>query len=178
MSEQKTTNLCESFNYIAKPDAKVLILGSMPGVKSLTEQQYYAHPRNAFWPIMAELFVFSKDLPYHERLSLLTRQKVALWDVLASCERKNSLDSDIVESSIEANDFNLFLAHHPEIKAIFFNGGKAWQSFKRYVQPQNLTLLAPIHLEQLPSTSPAHASIKMADKMKVWHQAIKPFLLT
>ena len=86
-----------SFAPSVYPGAKVLILGSMPGEESLRRQEYYAFPRNAFWRIMGELFGFSRELSYRERLARLGEHGVALWDVLESCRREGSLDTRISE---------------------------------------------------------------------------------
>lgn len=151
----------------ARPNAAVLILGSMPGAASLAQQQYYAHPRNAFWPLMAQLAGFSSTLPYQEKVTALNASGIALWDVIASCQRKGSLDSAIREE--QANDFAGFFASQPDIVAIAFNGAKAWQSFKRYVLPQQI-VPADIRLLTLPSTSPAHAALGFAEKLQQWRQ--------
>ncbi|MDP5137427.1 DNA-deoxyinosine glycosylase [Rheinheimera baltica] len=153
--------------------AKVLVLGSMPGAISLLEQQYYAHPRNQFWPIMAEIGGFSANLSYQDKVEALNTRGVALWDVIASCQRSGSLDSAIRDE--QPNDFAGFFATHSQLVAIGFNGAKAWQSFKRYVLPRN-TLPSHIQLLNLPSTSPAYAAMSFAHKLKVWQQ-LKPFLL-
>ena len=147
--------------------AKILILGSMPGAASLAQQQYYAHPRNAFWPLMAQLAGFSSTLPYQEKVTALNASGIALWDVIASCQRKGSLDSAIREE--QANDFAGFFASQSDIVAIAFNGAKAWHSFKRYVLPLPI-LPAGIHLLTLPSTSPAHASLSFKEKLAQWQQ--------
>src|SRR5436309_961184 len=102
-----------SFEPIARPDARVLILGSMPGKISLARQQYYAHPQNLFWSFMGKLFGAGPELAYEQRLSILQENGVALWDVLKECYRESALDSDIVEASIITNDFDAFLALHP-----------------------------------------------------------------
>ena len=157
----------------ARPNARILILGSMPGAVSLAQQQYYAHPRNAFWPIMAQLAGFSTDLAYADRIRALNCAGVALWDVIASCQRSGSLDSAIRHE--QPNDFQRFFASQPQLQAIGFNGAKAWQSFKRQLLPLNI-LPSDITLLTLPSTSPAHASISFQQKLEQW-QKIRDFLL-
>ncbi len=119
-----------SFQPIADRSAQVLILGSMPGVLSLRAHQYYAHPRNAFWPIMASLYDFSLHSTYESRVQSLKAVPVAVWDVLHSCERMGSLDSAIANGSRIANDFESFFKHHPNIKLVAFNGTEAERSFK------------------------------------------------
>ncbi len=138
----------------------------MPGGASLLANQYYAHPRNAFWPIMGELFCAGPDLPYVRRVRVLKHAGVAVWDVLASCTRGSSLDSDIDEDSIVTNDFASFLHAHPRIERVFFNGAKAEGSFRRHVMPRlgGTTLL----FQHLPSTSPANASWSHARKLRAW----------
>lgn len=152
---------------VAQPNASVLILGSMPGAASLAQQQYYAHPRNAFWPLMAQLAGFSATQPYHEKVTALNASGVALWDVIASCQRNGSLDSAI--RGEQPNDLASFFASQPGLVAIAFNGGKAWLSFKRYVLPQQI-VPADIRLLTLPSTSPAHAALSFAEKLQQWQQ--------
>ena len=161
------------FNYIANSHSEILILGSMPGQRSLDENEYYAHPRNAFWGIMSSLCGFNAALPYQERCALLLENKIALWDVMQHCTRKGSLDSAIIENSIIVNDFKKFLYEQPNIQTIFFNGQKAQKSFKRHVQPE---IYSELTLMLLPSTSPAHASMDKNEKMTIWTQAIKPAL--
>jgi len=160
-----------SFVPIAAEDAKILILGSMPGIKSLDEQQYYAHPRNAFWPIMASLFNIELNLDYAERCQQLKRNHIAVWDVLKSCRRQGSLDQAIENDSIVANDFNLFLQQHNQIQHIFFNGGKAEQVFKRHVLP-TLNVEQQLSFQLLPSTSPAHAAKSVDEKCQLWEHKL------
>jgi hypoxanthine-DNA glycosylase len=163
------------FPPIARPDAQILILGSMPSQKSLAENQYYAHPRNSFWPIMCSLLTTDAELNYNDRKNLLLTNKIALWDVLKSCYRKGSLDADIDHSSIEPNDFRSFLLKQNQITSIFFNGAKAEQLFNKHV----LSLLEKEHIDldyhKLPSTSPAHAAMTRQQKLLKW-QIIKQFI--
>src|SRR4051794_16679967 len=114
---------------------RVLVLGSMPGEKSLQMQQYYAHPRNAFWRIMGEVIGVDPDAAYHARLEGLRRAGIGLWDVLHLCDRPGSLDSAIVRETMEANDFQRLYASHPGIVRVCFNGTKAAQVFERLVAP-------------------------------------------
>lgn len=149
---------------VADKNSRVLILGSMPGVASLRAQQYYAHPQNAFWPIMGALVGASPDLPYARRLAALRKSGIALWDVLACCFREGSLDSAIVGE--EVNDLAGFLARHPKVERLCFNGAKAAQSFARGVDPA--TLPKGLSFHRLPSTSPAHAGMNRTDKLAAW----------
>lgn len=159
--------LSYSFPPLVGKAPKVLVLGSMPGVASLEAQQYYAHPRNAFWPIMAELFDVDKGAHYEQRCLQLTEAGIAVWDVLKACHRPGSLDQHIDPNTIEANNFAEFLAQHNDIAAIFFNGGKAEQFFRRSV----LAGLSSVpDLEKLPSTSPAHAALSFEQKLQAWQQ--------
>ncbi len=157
-----------SFPPVTDKSVTKLILGSMPGKASLAANQYYAHPRNVFWPVMQTVMSVRSDLPYVMRCKALTQNKVALWDVLKMCTRTGSLDSDIVESSIVPNDFESFLRAHSRIRAIFFNGAKAQSIFARHVIPNLSSAFAGIALTRLPSTSPANASISLADKVAQW----------
>ncbi|MBK6496270.1 MAG: DNA-deoxyinosine glycosylase [Gemmatimonadetes bacterium] len=158
---------CHSFPPIARPDARLLILGSMPGKVSLRDQQYYAHPQNAFWKITAEILGFDPTTPYAERVAMLQSNRIALWDVLKSCTRESSLDADIEPSTIVPNDFAQFFAKHPEIRRICFNGAKAATLFARHVAPA-LPAMLDLELRQLPSTSPANAGVSRAEKLRAW----------
>ena len=155
-----------SFAPIDNRSARILVLGSMPGAASLLAARYYAYPQNAFWPIMGELFGAGPAEPYENRILILKRAGLALWDVMASCVREGSLDSDIDETSIVPNDFPAFFDAHPRVKHVFFNGTKAEHCFHRYVRPH----LAErgLHFTRLPSTSPAHASLSFPQKLKAW----------
>lgn len=161
--------LSYSFPPIVGSKPEILILGSMPGVASLEAQQYYAHPRNAFWPIMADLFGFQSDWPYPKRCEHLAAAGVAVWDVLKACHRPGSLDQHIDPDTIEPNDFADFLTEHAGIRVVFFNGGKAEQVFRRYVLP-DLAQAGTLKLTRLPSTSPAHAALNFEQKFKAWQR--------
>lgn len=156
-----------------KPNqAQVLILGSSPGQISLSEHRYYAHPRNAFWWIMSELFSFAEELSYQKRLEHLQHSGIVLWDVLQQCQRQGSLDSAIQRDSEVPNDIAALLAQYKSIKAVFFNGKAAHTMFKRHFLPE---LTANLELIVLPSTSPAHASMSREIKLTHW-QRISDFL--
>lgn len=167
------SKLC-SFAPIARPDACILILGSMPGGASLEAQQYYAHPRNLFWLFIAVILKAPSDLPYQARLQLLLDHKIALWDVLQECVREGSLDSAIKHEA--PNDFVNFLNAHPHIHTVFFNGQKSRKSFKKYVLPSLDLIHHPLSFITLPSTSPANASQKYDMKLSKWHQIKEAFL--
>jgi double-stranded uracil-DNA glycosylase len=159
-----------SFPAIATAEARILILGSMPGAASLEANEYYAHPRNAFWPIMAAVFGFDPAVPYRERVAALMAARIAVWDVLKACRRSGSLDSDIEPDSIEVNDFAALFEAHPDITRVCFNGGTAERYFQRFV-PAILTR-PDLHYTRLPSTSPAHAAMSLADKAEAWRSAL------
>jgi hypoxanthine-DNA glycosylase len=160
-----------SFDPISDAASRVLILGSMPGKASLRAGQYYAHPQNAFWKILGALFGFEPGVAYESRLAQLREHRIALWDVLQSCVRRTSLDSDIEETTIVANRFSEFLQDHLEIRTICFNGAKAEACWRKHVLPR-LAYTGEIAYHRLPSTSPANASIRYADKVAAWKVAL------
>lgn len=149
-----------SFPAIVDEQSEILILGSVPGVKSLEMQQYYAHPQNQFWKIMFHLFdkEFSSD--YKRKIALLKKNKIALWDVIESCERKGSLDTEI-RNEID-NNIPELIDNHPNIKTIFCNGQK---SYKNLIKILGKDFKIPILV--LPSTSPLH-TIKFEEKLESW----------
>ena len=158
-----------SFPFVARPDAVVLILGSLPGAESLARGEYYANRANRFWWIMGELVGAYPDLPYAARLERLRDSRIALWDVCASAERAGSLDANIVAA--EPNDFATFLEGHPDVRLIGFNGGYATTLFTRSVK-----VPAFIRTERLPSTSPAHAGMRPDAKLARWRAALGAFI--
>ena len=157
-----------SFPPIACANAKLLILGSLPGKRSLEEQRYYAQPRNSFWRIMGAMFAAGPELAYAERTRRLTQQGIALWDVVASAERPGSLDSAIVTSSVTVNDFRSLFSAHRELEAVYFNGAKAAELYQRHVLPTLAADYAHIRYQRLPSTSPAHAAMRYEEKLERW----------
>ena len=155
-----------SFPPIQNRDARVLVLGSMPGAASLLAGRYYAYEHNAFWKIMGALFDAGPDIAYEKRIILLKCAGVAVWDVLESCVREGSLDSAIDEASMVPNDFQAFFKAHPRIGHVFFNGAMAETSFRRYVRPHLPD--SGLRFTRLPSTSPAHAVRDFETKLKAW----------
>jgi len=160
------------FPPISGSDARVLVLGSMPGVASLQAQQYYAHSRNAFWPIMGALFGFVATGPYAQRVAALVAQQVAVWDVLKSCLRAGSLDADIERQSVVANDFAGFFDRHRQIRRVCFNGAMAESLYRRHVASHG-GRGELLEFLRMPSTSPAHAGMSIADKATTW-RAVHP----
>jgi double-stranded uracil-DNA glycosylase len=150
-----------SFPPVVAPDTRVLVLGSLPGERSLAVQRYYAHPQNRFWHLIGKVIgVELAPLDYEARLAELLEAKVGLWDTVASAHRMGSLDASI--RAAEHNPLAELAASLPELRAVGFNG----QTSARIGMPQlagtSLTLVA------LPSSSPANASIPLADKEKLW----------
>lgn len=162
--------LLQSFSAVLSPDVQVLILGTMPGGESQRVQQYYAHPRNAFWPLMENLFGINKSAPYPQRLQALNKAGVGLWDVFAECERKGSLDSAINQQQAQHNDIASLLLQYPAIHSVFFNGRLAQQIFQRHCVPQ--LAANRVAMQLLPSSSPANAALRFEQKLAAW-QAVK-----
>ena len=154
-----------SFPPVSDQNSRILILGSMPGEESLRKRQYYAHPRNQFWPILSRLLGFSEESDYRERLAALLRNRIALWDVIESCNRQGSLDSAI--QNIQVNDFRKFFFRHPMIKTVYFNGRKAFMTFKK-VQGIDVSRF---ECRILPSTSPAYTML-FNEKLTAWKQIL------
>lgn len=150
------------------PHARVLILGTLPSVKSLQAQQYYGHPQNAFWPVMAALLGFDADLPYAQRCRALTQAGVAVWDVLAAAERPGSLDADIRRDTVQANSLHELALQLPQLRCLVFNGQGASKLFKQHVLLPADSPLARLPRLELPSTSPAYAAMKRDEKRARW----------
>jgi len=163
----KNMQRINSFPPIADEHSEILILGSVPGVKSLEMQQYYAHPQNQFWKILFHLFGEEFSTDYQQRIDFLKRHNIALWDVIESCERKGSLDTAI-KNEIDNNILEL-IDNHPNIKTIFCNGQK---SYKNLIKLVGKDFKIPVLV--LPSTSPLH-TIGFDEKLNNW-KIIKDFL--
>ena len=169
---QPVQPLARGFAPIGDARARILILGSLPGRKSIEMSQYYAQAQNGFWRIMDVLFEAGPALPYRARLERLIAQRIAVWDVLAAGERSGSLDSAIVTSSIVINDFRTFFARHCSIRLVCFNGAKAAELYRRKVLPGLPPKVAALDTRVLPSTSPANASISFSNKLTRWSSAL------
>jgi TDG/mug DNA glycosylase family protein len=163
---------CYSFPPVTTPDMRILILGSMPGEKSLQMQQYYAHPQNAFWKIMGDLIGAGRELEYSQRIERLKESGISLWDVLESCHRPNSsLDSAITH--MQVHDFATLFSAHPALTHVFFNGGKAEEAYRRFVLGTLPETYGYLRYTRLPSTSPAHAGMPYSEKLNRWKQLIE-----
>jgi len=156
------------FDPIIDKNSKILILGSFPSLKSFENNFYYAHPRNQFWPILSAIFKKPANL-LEERLELLKISNIALWDVIESCDRKNSADSNLKNS--KPNDIKSLLKNYPNIEAILFTGRKAEQLFKKHFSK---VINLPTSL--LPSPSPAYAILSFEDKLKRWNDILSNHL--
>jgi len=151
------------FPPVVGPGARILILGTLPGAASLKQQQYYAHPQNAFWKMLERLFDIPAKAPYIARCERVKETKLAIWDVCHSACRPGSLDSAIEANSVIANDLASLLVSYPKIELIAFNGHTAATLFKKHIKT---SLLA--ETVTLPSTSPAHASLRFEEKLERW----------
>ena len=157
-----------SYEPVIDEGCRVLVLGTMPSVKSLEDGFYYAHPRNAFWPMMAEILGEERPTSIGEKKAMLLRHGIALWDTVRSCEREGSLDADM--RAIEMNDIGALLAAYPRIERILLNGGTAYRLFHG-IEPSSY---AGREVMRMPSTSPAY-TLSYDRKKTVWQQALRGF---
>ena len=157
----------KAFEPIIDSKRSILLLGTMPGEKSLEIQQYYGNRGNQFWKLLYGIFdeAFTDD--YAERLKFLERHTIALWDVLAYCEREGSLDSKILNE--QANDFGNFYSKYPEIKQVFFTSKNAEKYYLKYVGKKD-----GIIYDVLPSPSGANATMPFIKKLEIWREKILP----
>ena len=155
--------MIECFPPIIDEGSQILIIGTMPSVKSLNAGEYYAHPRNAFWKIIAKLYHNGVEFSnFAEKKACVLSHQLALWDNLKFCERNGSLDSNI--KNMIPNDFETLLETHPHICRLIFNGQKSFQIFKKF----HLELLEKYQHFVLPSTSPANAALSFDKKLAFW----------
>lgn len=155
--------ICRSFEPVLAPDARVMIVGSMPSVKSLADAQYYAHPRNAFWPILFDIWGVVPHNDYERKKAMLRGHGVALWDAAACCEREGSLDSDMRD--VVFNDFSRVYALCPHIATVLCNGGTAYTLFMKSGFAGERRVL------RMPSTSPAY-TMPYEEKRRIWKAAL------
>ncbi len=166
---------CTGFSPNIDDKCTHIILGSMPSVASLGAQQYYAHPQNRFWPMMARILEHGPaPVDYQERLAMLLRHHIALWDAIAACDRPGSMDADIKNE--QGNDFFALLAKYPHIHTICFNGSKSYQCFQKYNKP--LLSRPGLNFYPLPSTSPANARWNMDRLIDAWSVPFTKFPAT
>lgn len=165
ISSENQPAAIRSFKPVVNPGCRVLVLGTMPGEESLRQQQYYAHARNLFWQLVFRVFETAVEPDYSKKLQFLLDRRIALWDVFESCEREGSLDSNIRAEKL--NDVAGLLELNPGIQYVFCNGGTAHHQFCRHVLP---ILKRPVYHLQLPSTSPANASVPYEEKLSRWMQ--------
>ena len=164
--------LVHSFEPVIGSNPRVLILGSMPGVVSLQAVQYYANPRNAFWPVMADLFAIEIDCEYQHRIHQIKQLPIILWDTIKACHRCGSLDSSIQQHQLEANDIPALLKQYGDIQLVACNGATSEKYFNRLVKNQ---LPDEIEVLRLPSTSPANAGMSYEQKLSAW-RVIKDYV--
>jgi len=145
---------------------RILFLGSFPSIASFEHSFYYAHSRNAFWPILEEIFgVTFRDNEDKKRFCLA--QGIGLWDVIGSCERNNSSDSNL--KNIVPNDFKKLLTEYPNIRVVAFTGRKAFDLFQKHFKELSIEKVV------LPSTSPAHAAMKREEKTAIYKAFLNRF---
>lgn len=154
-----------SFAPIADIETRVLILGSLPGDKSLLENQYYAHPRNRFWQVMAAITKSNFPTNYQEKLNLLQQNKIGVWDVVRTAKRIGSLDTNILEEI--PNELDSFILSHPNLKSIAFNGAKSQKLFDKY-----FTRNSALNYFSMPSTSPANAGFTVERLIENWRKIL------
>lgn len=171
MAQSAEREQSSGFPPIVGPGARVLVLGTLPSRASLAAREYYAHPQNAFWRIMAEIAGASGV--YEARCEALIAAGIAVWDVLESSIRPGSMDADIDMATAVPNDFESFFAQHRDIRLLCFNGQKAEYLFRRFGPARQAQ-----RTERLPSTSPAYASMSYERKLVAWRGIIEPEIET
>ena len=162
------------FPPIADPSSRLLILGSMPGKASLRAGEYYAHPRNAFWKILGALLDIDATAPYQGRVAALRVARIAVWDVLASCTRETSLDSDIDEVLDRRERVPRLLPNPSGDSYGLLQRSQGGELLPQARPPRAWSDAVPFRYHRLPSTSPAHAAMSGAQKVAAWQAVLDP----
>lgn len=165
MLKSDLNKLKNSFPPISDNETEILILGTLPGERSLEMQQYYAHPQNRFWKVIAQITKSNLPINYEEKLSLLRENKIGVWDVVHSAKRIGSLDINILDEI--PSDLDGFIENHPKLKTIAFNGSKSQKLYDKYFKRNPTIKYLP-----LPSTSPANATYNFERLCKSWIQIL------
>lgn len=164
MKEKKQTTSYQTITHTFAPvydeQCRILILGSLPSVKSRENQFYYGHPQNRFWKVLAELFQYQVPTTIQEKKEMLLANHIAIWDVIQQCDIIGSSDSSI--KNVIANDMNVIL-NHSNIEMIYANGNKAYELYKKHCYP-----VCKRDIVKLPSTSPANASYQLTKLIETW----------
>lgn len=158
-----TTPVLQGLPPVVDDRSRILILGTFPSELSLAAHQYYANPRNQFWPITGAILGFDAQSPYESRIAALQAHGIALWDVVRQCRRRGSLDANIEPKSLAINDFQTLFAEHPAIRRVYFAIAKAESIYRRQAITE-----PHIDYRRLPSTSTANARMSFADKLDAW----------
>ena len=158
-------HIVHSFEPVYDKASEILILGTLPSVKSRENNFYYGHKQNRFWKVLATLLKEPVPDTIEEKKAMLLAHRIALWDVIASCDIIGSSDSSI--KNVVANDIDRILSEAP-IRQIFVNGQTAFKLYKKYVLPE--TGVMPVCL---PSTSPANAAWNMEKLTEAWQVIVR-----
>lgn len=164
----KTERITHAFDPVFDSESRILILGTMPSPKSRELGFYYSHPRNRFWPVLAEIFREKVPQTPEEKNEFCLRNKIALWDVLKECDIEGASDSSI--KNAVPNDISIIL-NSADIKAVFTTGTTAAKLYKKFIEPET-----EVPAKVLPSTSPANAKIKfeeLAEQYKIILEYLK-----
>lgn len=170
-SQQKisTKEKSEGLSAIENKDSEILILGTLPGIKSLELGEYYSNPSNKFWHILSQTYENTIPISYKNKIEWLHKHKIAIWDILKAAVRDGSLDSNIQHP--EANDILSFISSHPHLRMIVFNGSKSQEYFNKYIGHTRIP--RGIKLIVLPSTSSANTHLTFNEKIKQWSKILE-----
>ena len=158
-------HLKQSFEPLADNDARILILGSIPGDRSIELGEYYGHPQNRFWKMIAVITGAPPPINYGQKRAMLMQNRIALWDVAQRAHRQGSMDSAIRNE--EPNDIAAFIAGQKKLQRVVFNGKKAEQLYGRYIER-----LSGICYLSMPSTSPANAAVSFDILCEKWREIL------